>query len=163
MLYYRLYTWIAVILTLVIGAGTFNLFALTYQRYINSATSRAGESSRSTDPLRKTRLDESSRCRRPRKRPSSRGLELFARPGNSILYTYGMLLQVSLPRIPTAWAVRVFIGWWWLYSILVTVAYRASMTATLANPIGRSDESDDDRENSSTSRHFSFNRFNLPG
>nr|UEN71282.1 ionotropic receptor 21a [Gregopimpla kuwanae] len=53
------------------------------------------------------------------------------------MYTYGMLLQVSLPRIPEAWAVRVFIGWWWLYSILVTVAYRASMTATLANPISR--------------------------
>ncbi|XP_052127303.1 uncharacterized protein LOC127750245, partial [Frankliniella occidentalis] len=53
---------------------------------------------------------------------------------SSMLYTSGMLLGVSLPRIPTAWAVRVLTGWWWLYSILVVVAYRASLTAILANP-----------------------------
>ncbi|KAE8742647.1 Ionotropic receptor 68a [Frankliniella occidentalis] len=31
---------------------------------------------------------------------------------SSMLYTSGMLLGVSLPRIPTAWAVRVLTGWW---------------------------------------------------
>jgi len=45
-----------------------------------------------------------------------------------------MLLQVSLPRLPNAWAVRIFIGWWWIYSILVSVTYRASMTAALSQP-----------------------------
>lgn len=65
------------------------------------------------------------------------GLTLFTEVQNSLLYTYSMLLQVSLPRLPKAWALRVFIGWWWLYTILVTVAYRASMTAVLANPVAR--------------------------
>lgn len=66
-----------------------------------------------------------------------KGLQLFTDVQNGMLYTYGMLLQVSLPRLPKAWALRLFIGWWWLYSILITVAYRASMTASLANPVAR--------------------------
>lgn len=65
------------------------------------------------------------------------GLYLFTEAQNSILYTYSMLLQVSLPRLPNAWTVRIFIGWWWIYSILVAVMYRASMTATLAHPVAR--------------------------
>ncbi|XP_026670641.1 uncharacterized protein LOC108626469 [Ceratina calcarata] len=66
-----------------------------------------------------------------------KGLYLFTKLENSILYTYSMLFQVSLPNLPSPWAVRILIGWWWTYSILVTVAYRASMTATLANPVAR--------------------------
>lgn len=66
-----------------------------------------------------------------------KGLYLFTGIQNSILCTYSMLFQVSLPSLPKPWAVRVFIGWWWIYSILVAVAYRASMTATLANPVAR--------------------------
>lgn len=65
------------------------------------------------------------------------GLYLFTNFPNSVLYSYSMLLQVSLPRLPNADGVRMFIGWWWLYSILVAVLYRASMTAALANPIAR--------------------------
>lgn len=51
-----------------------------------------------------------------------------------ILYTYSMLLLVSLPRLPLRWSVRVLTGWWWIYSVLVVVAYRASLTSILANP-----------------------------
>lgn len=65
------------------------------------------------------------------------GLYLFTDAQNSVLYTYSMLLQVSLPLLPRAWSLRVFIGWWWIFSILITVTYRASMTATLANAIDR--------------------------
>lgn len=65
------------------------------------------------------------------------GLYLFSNLQNSMLYTYSMLLQVSLPMLPKAFAVRVFIGCWWLYTILITVTYRASMTAALANPVAR--------------------------
>lgn len=39
--------------------------------------------------------------------------------------------------MPNSWALRVLIGWWWIYSILVVVVYRASMTATLANPVAK--------------------------
>ncbi|XP_050521505.1 uncharacterized protein LOC126894486 [Daktulosphaira vitifoliae] len=62
------------------------------------------------------------------------GLYLFENIGNSILYTYGMLMAVSLPQVPTGWAIRILTGWWWMYCLLVTVAYKASMTAILANP-----------------------------
>lgn len=67
----------------------------------------------------------------------TKGLYLFTEIQNSILYTYSMLFQVSLPNLPNSWAVRILIGWWWIYSILVAVEYRASMTATLADPVAR--------------------------
>ncbi|XP_029678028.1 ionotropic receptor 40a-like [Formica exsecta] len=104
---FRLNAWIALLCTLLIGGGGLHVFALVYQKYIGS---------------------------RP-KRDNMKGLYLFTGFQNSMLYTYGMLLQVSLPRLPNTWTVRIFIGWWWIYSILVTVIYRASMTATLSHPV----------------------------
>ncbi|KAG6463924.1 hypothetical protein O3G_MSEX014160 [Manduca sexta] len=65
------------------------------------------------------------------------GLYVFGEIINSILYTYGMLLVVSLPRLPTGWSIRLLTGWYWLYCILLVVSYRASMTAILANPAPR--------------------------
>lgn len=51
-----------------------------------------------------------------------------------ILYTYSMILLVSLPRLPLRWSIRVLTGWWWIYCVLLVVAYRASLTSILANP-----------------------------
>lgn len=65
------------------------------------------------------------------------GLYLFSELENGILYTYGMLLLISLPKFPSGWSLRVLTGWWWMYCILLVVAYRASMTAILANPAPR--------------------------
>ncbi|KDR18055.1 glutamate receptor 1 isoform X2 [Zootermopsis nevadensis] len=65
------------------------------------------------------------------------GLYLFSKLENGILYTYGMLLLISLPKFPSDWSLRVLTGWWWIYCILLVVAYRASMTAILANPTPR--------------------------
>ncbi|KAK7863542.1 hypothetical protein R5R35_011169 [Gryllus longicercus] len=48
-----------------------------------------------------------------------------------------MLLLVSLPKLPPGWSLRLLTGWWWIYCVLVVVAYRASMTAILANPAPR--------------------------
>lgn len=48
-----------------------------------------------------------------------------------------MLLFVSLPKFPHKWAVRILTGWYWIYCILIVVAYRASLTAILANPAPR--------------------------
>lgn len=64
-------------------------------------------------------------------------LDIFDSFGNCILYTYSMLLVVSLPRLPLSWSIRVLTGWYWIYCILVVVAYRASLTAILANPAPR--------------------------
>lgn len=48
-----------------------------------------------------------------------------------------MQLVVSLPKFPTKWAVRILTGSYWIYCILIVVAYRASLTAILANPAPR--------------------------
>lgn len=60
--------------------------------------------------------------------------DLFDDLSYCILYTYSMILLVSLPRLPYRWSVRWLTGWWLLYSVLVVVAYRASLTAILAMP-----------------------------
>ncbi|KAB0794722.1 hypothetical protein PPYR_11561 [Photinus pyralis] len=65
------------------------------------------------------------------------GLYLFRKIGSSILYTYGMLLVIALPKLPTGWSIRVLTGWYWIYCILIVVAYKASMTAILAKPESR--------------------------
>lgn len=65
------------------------------------------------------------------------GLYQFSEAFNSVLYTYSMLLLVSLPKLPTGWSLRMLTGWYWLYSLLLVVAYRASMTAILARPTPR--------------------------
>ncbi|XP_046803555.1 probable glutamate receptor [Lucilia cuprina] len=63
--------------------------------------------------------------------------DLFDNFENCILLTYSMLMYVSLPRMPRNWPLRVLTGWYWLYCILITVSYRASFTAILANPAPR--------------------------
>lgn len=65
------------------------------------------------------------------------GLYQFSEPVNSVLYTYSMLLLVSLPKLPTGWSLRMLTGWYWLYCLLLVVAYRASMTAILSRPTPR--------------------------
>ncbi|KOC58902.1 Glutamate receptor, ionotropic kainate 2 [Habropoda laboriosa] len=115
---FKLYTWIALILTLVLGSVVFYSLSLSCKKYIS---------------LYKNQMHIQSTSLKK----EIKGLYLFTEIGNSILYTYSMLFQVSLPNLPSPWAVRVLIGWWWIYSILVAVAYRASMTATLANPVAR--------------------------
>ncbi|KAG8277018.1 hypothetical protein J6590_051919 [Homalodisca vitripennis] len=64
----------------------------------------------------------------------SQGLFIFEELENSILYTYGMLVSISLPKMPSGWALRMMTGWWWFYCLLVIVSYRASLTAILAKP-----------------------------
>ncbi|KAF7272015.1 hypothetical protein GWI33_015156 [Rhynchophorus ferrugineus] len=65
------------------------------------------------------------------------GLYQFSELTNSLLYTYSMLLLVSLPKLPIGWSLRVLTGWYWLYCLLVVVTYRASMTAILSRPMPR--------------------------
>nr|ALG36133.1 ionotropic receptor 3 [Sclerodermus sp. MQW-2015] len=127
---FRLYTWVALLCTLFVGGGAIHIFSLYYKKLINY--SNDPRHCKQIVKYNKSKVQSSTEARSRMK-----GLYLFAEAQNSMLYTYSMLLQVSLPTLPNAWAVRVFIGWWWLYSILVAVAYRASMTAALANPIGK--------------------------
>ncbi|XP_011493794.1 PREDICTED: glutamate receptor 1, partial [Ceratosolen solmsi marchali] len=110
---FRLYTWIAVIFTLLAASITFFMFSRFYKYHIVFEKARS------------RKVEEYS------------GLYLFTELQNCILYTLSMLLQVSLPLLPSAWSLRILIGWWWIFTILITVTYRASMTASLANSIDR--------------------------
>ncbi|XP_076661207.1 ionotropic receptor 68a isoform X2 [Halictus rubicundus] len=94
---FKLYTWIALLFTLVLGGIAFHVLSLSYKKYIS---------------LYKTQMRVQ--------------ITTTEKEG-----------KVSLPNLPNSWALRIFIGWWWIYSILVAVAYRGSMTATLANPFAR--------------------------
>lgn len=48
------------------------------------------------------------------------------------------LLDEKLPIFTaTSWSIRMLTGWYWIYCVLVVVAYRASLTAILANPAPR--------------------------
>ncbi|RZC40131.1 glutamate receptor ionotropic, delta-2, partial [Asbolus verrucosus] len=73
----------------------------------------------------------------PKHEGQASGLYQFSEPFNSVLYTYSMLLLVSLPKLPTGWSLRMLTGWYWLYCLLLVVSYRASMTAILARPTPR--------------------------
>ncbi|XP_020719993.1 ionotropic receptor 21a-like isoform X3 [Bombus affinis] len=115
---FKFYTWIALVLTLILGGVVFYFLSISYKKHIS---------------LYKNQMHFQNTSMKK----EIKGLYLFTEIENSILYTYGMLFQISLPSLPSSWAVRVLIGWWWIYSILVAVAYRASMTATLANPVAR--------------------------
>lgn len=63
--------------------------------------------------------------------------DMFDHLSNCIIYTYSMLLYVSLPKFPLTWSLRLLTGFYWIYCILIVVAYRASMTAILSNPFPR--------------------------
>lgn len=69
-----------------------------------------------------------------RMKVSPKNEDIFDSYPNCILLTYSMLMYVSLPKIPKNWPLRILTGWYWIYCILITVSYRASFTAILANP-----------------------------
>lgn len=73
-------------------------------------------------------------CVATKEKNKATGLYQFSEPVNSALYTYSMILLVSLPKLPTGWSLRILTGWYWLYCLLVVTSYRASMTAILAKP-----------------------------
>ncbi|XP_075969996.1 ionotropic receptor 68a [Anticarsia gemmatalis] len=119
---FKLYMWIAVLLVLLITGTIFYGLA---RYYMNLQEFKKGQG---TSSKSKQVIEEYD---------AKPGLYLFGEIINSILYTYGMLLVVSLPRLPTGWSIRLLTGWYWLYCILLVVSYRASMTAILANPAPR--------------------------
>ncbi|KAI4495234.1 hypothetical protein M0804_001435, partial [Polistes exclamans] len=125
---FKLYTWIAVLFTLLLAGGIIHLFSLSYQKHIILYKDAKQQL------VKTNKLNE---IEKSRIKHMTKGIYLFTKAQNSMLYTYSMLLLVSLPRLPNSWALRVLIGWWWIYSILVVVVYRASMTATLANPVAK--------------------------
>ncbi|GLV32321.1 Ionotropic receptor 68a [Carabus blaptoides fortunei] len=146
---FKLYMWLTVILVLfVVGCI---LYALAkFQRHLYEMTSKRDACVIITEKVKSAgrvhallnspfkylefRTQEIT-VARDEDTPS--GLHLFAEPFNSFLYTYSMLLLVSLPKVPDGWSLRMIVGWYFLYCTLVVVSYKASMTAILANPAPR--------------------------
>lgn len=100
--------WIGVLLSLCSAGIFFFVFSKVYVFMKNKSSAKSNQMKRSKDFF-----DDLSAC---------------------VLYTFSMILLVSLPRLPYRWSVRVLTGWWWVYCILVVVAYRAALTSILANP-----------------------------
>ncbi|XP_050345733.1 glutamate receptor ionotropic, delta-2 [Nymphalis io] len=118
---FNLYMWIAVLLVLLVTGSIFYGLANYYINLLNyKPLNTKNKANEKKDNYAKPV-----------------GLYLFGEITNSILYTYGMLLVVSLPKLPTGWSIRLLTGWYWLYCILLVVSYRASMTAILAKPAPR--------------------------
>ncbi|RLZ02244.1 Ionotropic receptor 68a [Cephus cinctus] len=134
---FKLYTWIAVLFTLFAGGFIIHFFAIYYKNHVMLHKNHTIDNAAKNGALKELVAPKKSISKKAKFNQESRGLRIFMEIQNSIMYTYSMLMLVSLPRLPDAWFLRIFIGWWWLYSILVSVAYRASMTATLANPVQR--------------------------
>nr|CAD7409129.1 unnamed protein product [Timema poppensis] len=145
------YMWITVILTLFVGGFVFYALA-RFQKYLNSPHSKLMKPEKNIlvkkllvkdvrehrNVIQEQKVHTESESDLNAKEESGlEGLYLFGDLRNGILYTYSMLLLVSLPKLPTGWSIRVLTGWWWMYCILVVTAYRASMTAILANPAPR--------------------------
>ncbi|KAM3961306.1 ionotropic receptor 68a [Aphomia sociella] len=125
---FKLYMWIAVLLVLLITGIIFYGLARYYMNLqVYKKQNKLGNN-RNIVSAEKQEYDSDAK---------PVGLYLFGQIINSILYTYGMLLVVSLPKLPTGWSIRLLTGWYWLYCILLVVSYRASMTAILANPAPR--------------------------
>lgn len=139
-LLFRGYLWAGVLISLVSGGIVFLILA-KFHRVIEAQVSTTNVIYvQSLHPIHRFRLTHQNNFMAQENENENEqliGLYQFEHATNSFLYTYSMLLLVSLPKLPAGWSLRVFTGWWWLYCILLVVAYRAAMTAILANPVPR--------------------------
>nr|ARO70548.1 antennal ionotropic receptor 68a-2 [Dendrolimus punctatus] len=127
---FKLYMWIAVLLVLLITGSIFYGLARYYINLQEFRKDRREIASKFVESEKSGHMINDHDAKPV-------GLYLFGEIINSILYTYGMLLVVSLPKLPSGWSIRILTGCYWLYCILLVVSYRASMTAILANPAPR--------------------------
>ncbi|XP_025207668.1 glutamate receptor ionotropic, delta-2 [Melanaphis sacchari] len=127
---FKLNMWVGVLFTLLIGGFLFYAFATAHKHIEDSENSiKIIQCDNQKTKILKNKPEFNQFMNK-----DVTGLYLFEDIENSILYTYGMLVAVSLPKVPSGWAIRILTGWWWIYCLLVVVAYKASMTAILANP-----------------------------
>ncbi|EAA12883.4 AGAP007951-PA, partial [Anopheles gambiae str. PEST] len=132
--------WAGVLLSLFAVGFVFYAFSntlmLKWLRHKKPKTNMSKSSAYDRNKLKKLRMIPFKRQPEPWHDPLPAN-DMFDTFSDCIIYTYSMLLLVSLPRIPEKWPLRMLTGWYWVYCVLVVVAYRASFTAILANPIPR--------------------------
>lgn len=63
--------------------------------------------------------------------------EYHAFTGRSqVVFTcFSIMSQVALHIWPRFWAVRMFIGWFWMFCLLITLAYKGAMVSFLTIPL----------------------------
>ncbi|XP_054260470.1 ionotropic receptor 21a-like [Macrosteles quadrilineatus] len=145
---FLLNVWLAIMLTLFLGGFIFYILA-RYHRHLEKSFYKSTKNrswlnkiSFGRFPYKKNRIKKIDEEKGLPLRTlvnnyipeKTQGLHIFEELQNSVLYTYGMLVSVSLPKVPTGWALRMMTGWWWFYCLLMVVSYRASLTAILAKP-----------------------------
>jgi hypothetical protein len=129
--------WAAVLVVLILAGFVFYALANYHSRIVPTAINHKTSSVIIVQNRHKINDSKVNIHVQDGAKANGEGLYLFSQLENGILYTYGMLLMISLPKFPSGWSLRVLTGWWWIYCILLVVAYRASMTAILANPTPR--------------------------
>lgn len=60
---------------------------------------------------------------------------IFASRSQVVFTCFSIMSQVALHLWPKFWAVRMFIGWFWMFCLLITLAYRGAMVSFLTIPL----------------------------
>ncbi|CAG7837720.1 unnamed protein product [Allacma fusca] len=64
-----------------------------------------------------------------------REYHVFSEKIQVVLTSFRIMSQVALHIWPKHWPVRMFIGWYWLFTLLITLAYRGAMVSFLTIPL----------------------------
>jgi len=68
-------------------------------------------------------------------KPSEEEYRIFTAPTNVILTSFSIMSQVSLYVWPRQWPFRIIIGLYWIFCLLITLAYRGAMVSFLTIPL----------------------------
>jgi len=61
--------------------------------------------------------------------------KIFSQWDSTIFTSFSIMTQVALHLWPKFWPVRMLIGWYWLFCLLITLAYRGAMVSFLTIPL----------------------------
>lgn len=61
--------------------------------------------------------------------------QIFTGRSHVIFTSFSIMSQVALHLWPRFWPVRMFIGWFWMFCLLITLAYRGAMVSFLTIPL----------------------------
>ena len=60
---------------------------------------------------------------------------VFSKKLHVVLTSFRIMTQVALHLWPKFWSIRLYVGWYWLFWLCITLAYRAAMVAFLTIPL----------------------------
>jgi hypothetical protein len=60
---------------------------------------------------------------------------VFRQGPHAVLTSFRLMTQVALHLWPKFWSTRLYVGWYWLFWLCITLAYRAAMVSFLTIPL----------------------------